>query len=181
MPGSGPTLDADGTSPPARRMGVSWRRSPTAAEVPEGEAALNEFAARVYGLNAADAADTSSSTVSSESAHEKRDMLVWFAGGGAAAFRCRLGTEKENEGLPALPENGSRTRFALARAPMSAPTGTGGAPVAEAPAISTLHVCVSKQENRNDKDYLPVRARRVSLPFAPSHWLVSVAEKRVTD
>jgi hypothetical protein len=58
---------------------------------------------------------------------------------------------------------------------MSAPTGTGGAPVAEAPAISTLHVCVSKQENRNDKDYLPVRTRRV-LAFRPIS-LVSVAEK----
>jgi hypothetical protein len=40
---------------------------------------------------------------------------------------------------------------------MSAPA-VGGALDAEAPAINTLQVCVSKQENRNDKDYLPVRA-----------------------
>jgi hypothetical protein len=61
-----------------REPGFS-KRGRSHGRVPVEEAVLNACAARVYGLNAADAVDTSSSTASSASADDMRDMLLsWF-------------------------------------------------------------------------------------------------------
>jgi hypothetical protein len=58
-----------------RKSSCSKRES-SHVSIPDDEPVLNECAARVYGLNAADAVDTSSSTASSASADDMRDMLL---------------------------------------------------------------------------------------------------------